>query len=100
VLPAAALQPCTLPGALPHAAAVDALNYMLCAPPSHSLLPSTFPFFSNHPAEPYRDSKATAEIICWWQQRWTRAFMILIFIESMNHCCHHAYLKDLSLSVH
>jgi hypothetical protein len=72
-LPAAALQPCTLPGALPHAAAVDALHCMRCAPPFilflHAspqktvlsfiltLRPSTFPF------------------LCLRQRRGSRAFI-------------------------
>ena len=72
-LPATELQPCTLPGALPHAAAVDALHCMRCAPPFilflHAspqktvlsfiltLRPSTFPF------------------LCLRQRRGSRAFI-------------------------
>jgi hypothetical protein len=92
VLPAAALQPCTLPGALPHAAAVDALHYMLCNPPVHPLSSCSSPkdrlctasvlsfiltlffplrshFSVNHPDEPHLDSKATGGIPCLRQRR-------------------------------
>ena len=100
VLPAAALQPCTLPGALPHAAAVDALHYMLCNPPVHPLsscsspkdrlctasvlsfiLTLFFPLRShfsarNHPDEPHLDSKATGVIPCLRQRMGSRAFIV------------------------